>query len=496
MFSEINLTNLLQETSDPANYCFGLSDPIVRLENPSNSSSDEAFLRPKKVNIPSVRKKSLKCSRKSLGSLPDPVSDILNDKSLYESVNKQAMLPLADNISSSQRFCNKCDACFSSGVKFLEKNPAGKSSWDQAELKGIKDLKALMTSKETGDSSDVQNTALVVLPKKSDLDSKDRFGNPSVLISDFGNLMLDNKISHQLSKKTDSFRNSPSFLGGKGSSQEHSSCPSRAGGSTFSVSESLSLADLLQEHQGNASDKTYSLSDLCSESLACFTDTNLQPSQQLTSQPQISSGMTELSGSLSSLTFSRTSPVKELESLSLSDLIAKSIEFDKHHTATSPSKLHVGRTVPPAAVNSDIDLSVLIRKSSLTPEPIELQLDTLFPKTEILFSKEGQQLIAPKGNKKRKAKLRSCLLGGAGSWTKALSARPSAFAITLCLHYPPKKRYKRQIVSLHKDFLFSRQIQEVKINEIGPLSEITPFDFKSPSPDDIVKAGQKRAFTR
>ncbi|KAL8186545.1 UNVERIFIED_CONTAM: hypothetical protein K2H54_073877 [Gekko kuhli] len=495
MFSEVNLTNLLQETSDSASYCFGLSDPIVRLENPSNSSIDETFLRPKKVNIPSARTKTLKCSCKSLGSLPVPLSDILNDKSLYESVNKQTTLPLVDNISSSQRFCNKCDASFSSGVRFMEKVPSEKSSWDQAELKGVKDLKALL-GKETGDSSDVQNTALVVLQKNPDLYSKDRFGNPSVLISDFGNLMLDNKISHQLNKNTDSFRNSPSFLGKKDSFQEHISCPSRAGGSTFSASESPSLTYLLQEDQGNTSDKTYSLSDLCGESLTCFTDTDLQPSRQLISQPQISSGMTELSGSLSSLTFSRVSPVKELESLSLSDLIAKSIEFDKHHTATNPSKLHVARTMPPAVVNSDIDLSVLIRKSSISPEPIKVESDSLSPKTEVLFSKEGRQLIVPKGNKKRKARFRSCFLGGAGSWTKILSARPSAFAITLCLHYPPKKRYKHQIVSLHKAFLYSKQIQEVKINEIGPLSEITPFDFKSPSPDDIVKAGQKRAFTR
>lgn len=490
------MTNLLQENPDSASYRFGLSDPIVRLENPSNSSSDETLLRPKKVIIPSVRKKPLKCSCKSLGTLPTPLSDILNDKSLCESVNKQSTLLLVDTDSSSQRVCDKCDAFFNSGVKSLGKNPSGQSSWNQDELKGVMDLRALMRSKETGDSSDVQNTVLVGLPKHSDLDSKERFGNPSALISDFGNLMLGNKISHQVNKKAGSSRNSPSFLEKQGSSPEYSSCPSKAGGSTFSFSETPSLADLLWEHQGNTSDKTYSLSDLCSESLASFTDSVVQPSQQLASHPQISSGMTELSGSLSSLAFSRASPVKEFESPSLSDLIAKSIDFDKHHTATNPSKLHVARTIPPAAVSSDIDLSVLIRKSSSPPEPSKIQLDTLFPKTEVLFSKEGQQLMVTKGNKKRKAKFRSCVLGGAVQWTKGLSAKPSAFAITLCLHYPPKKRCKRQIVSLHKAFLYSRQTQEVKIKEIGPLLEITPFDFKSPSPDDIAKASQKRAFTR
>nr|XP_056708842.1 HBS1-like protein isoform X3 [Euleptes europaea] len=161
IFSDVNLTNLLQETSDSASYCFGLSDPVVRLENPSNSSSDKTFCRPKKVTIPSVRKKNLKCSCKSLGALPVPVSGILNDKSLYKSVNRQATLPLVNSICTSQRFCNKCDACFSSGVKFLEKNSSEESSWDQTELKGIKDLKALLRSKETGGLTDVQSNALL-----------------------------------------------------------------------------------------------------------------------------------------------------------------------------------------------------------------------------------------------------------------------------------------------------------------------------------------------
>ncbi|KAM7118470.1 LOW QUALITY PROTEIN: uncharacterized protein J5F26_003047 [Ciconia maguari] len=77
---------------------------------------------------------------------------------------------------------------------------------------------------------------------------------------------------------------------------------------------------------------------------------------------------------------------------------------------------------------------------------------------------------------------------------KALRARPSAFALTLCLRYPPKGDKRR--TCMHKSFLYSRQIQDVKPKETGPIIAITPFDFKSASPDDIVKANQKRAFTR
>ena len=65
----------------------------------------------------------------------------------------------------------------------------------------------------------------------------------------------------------------------------------------------------------------------------------------------------------------------------------------------------------------------------------------------------------------------------------------------LCLRYPLKS-CKRRTFDLYKAFLYSRQVQDVKDKEISPLIAITPFDFKSASPDDIVKANQKKAFTR
>ncbi|XP_053144270.1 HBS1-like protein isoform X2 [Hemicordylus capensis] len=494
IFSDVNsLANLVENTSGSTSSCFGLSGSAVKFESPCNPSapSDKILFR-SKYNTSSIKKRTLKSSCKSLGALPLPLSDDIDNKSFYEPVSKQVALPLIES-SSSAGSCTESDVCFSSGTNLLKGNRLEKLSWDQSELKTAQDLKVLLRLNETGDSSGFQES--VVLQKKSDHNSKGCLDSPPALVNAFESLMLDNKVSYKLNKKTELLGNIPSFCQKKGCFQ--GSCSSEVDSSTFSVSESPSLADLLQEHQETISNKAFPLSDLCNQLSVGFAVTELGPtsSSQLVSEPQISSGMTELSGSLSSLTFSRSSPVKELESLSLSDLIAKSIELDKPTTTSSHSELHVPKMVPPPVLNPDIDLSVLIRKSVLSPKPVEIQENTLLPETGVLFSERGRQVFVAKGSKKCKKRLRSRFFEGTVSWTKALSARPSAFAITLCLHYPPK-RCKRKTASLHKAFLYSRQMQEVKINEIGPLLAITPFDFKSPSPDDIVKLGQKKAFAR
>ncbi|XP_053237946.1 HBS1-like protein isoform X3 [Podarcis raffonei] len=485
-----NLTNSIENTLDTTKSCCSLSNPVVNFESCNASApGDKTVFRPKYVKTPSVKKKKSVCN--SSGALPIPFSD--NDKSHYKPLNKQVTHPPTDSTSTSWKSCNESDACFSSEAELLKENSSENVSWNPSEYKGV-DLMGLVRLNETGDSADAQDSALIFLQKN--YDSKSCLDNPPGFINAFGNLMLDSKRSYQLSKKAELSGNAPSFSHSKGSFQGHISTSSEANSLTFSVSQSPSLADLLQEHQGSNSNKPQSLSDLCNPS-AGFTDLELglSPLSQLANQPQISPGMTELSGSLSSLTFSKSSPVKELESLSLSDLIAKSTALDKPRTTSSCSELRIPKTVQPTVVNSDIDLSVLIRKSTLSPQHVHVQSGTSLPEKDALFSKQGRQMFVAKGRKKNQKKTRSHILEGTVSWAKALSATPSAFAITLCLHYPPK-RCKRQTVNLHKAFLYSRQMQEVKINETGPLLAITPFDFKSPSPDDIVKLGQKKAFTR
>uniref|UniRef100_A0A8D0BDC8 HBS1 like translational GTPase n=1 Tax=Salvator merianae TaxID=96440 RepID=A0A8D0BDC8_SALMN len=491
-----NLITSVENDSGLASSSCSPSDSIVSFESPCNTSSstDKILSRPKCVKTPLVKKQASESSCKE-GALSLPYSD--NERSLYESLNDQATLPVTDRTGIGSMTCSKCDACFSSETELLKENLTEKKSWNQSKFKGAQDLKAFFGLDETYDSEDAQASTLTFLQKNSDQYDKCHLDNPPGLTSAFENLMLDNKI--KLNKKTELCGHISPFVHGKGSFQGNNTISSKTASLTPTVSRSPSLSEFLQEQQECSSDKGYSLSDLCNPSSVDFKSMELGHPLLFhpANKPEMSSGMTELSGSLSSLTFSRSSPVRELESLSLSDLIAKSIELDKPQAVSNCFEPHGAKLVQPAVVNSDIDLSVLIRKSALVPEPAQAQAQGAIqlPQTGILFSKQEQQMIVDKGRKKSKKTLRSHVLEDTVSWRKALSARPSPFALTLCLHYPPK-RCKRKTVNIHKAFLYNRQIPEVNINEIGPLLDITPFDFKSPSPDDIVKSGQKKAFTR
>uniref|UniRef100_A0A8D2L0Z9 HBS1 like translational GTPase n=1 Tax=Varanus komodoensis TaxID=61221 RepID=A0A8D2L0Z9_VARKO len=491
-FSNDNsLLNLVENPSDSTSLC-----PIDNFESPSFSTpSDKISFRPKYIRTSSIKKKTSGSFCKSMGEFPVPFSG--NNISLYEPFSKQVTLSLADSTGAAGwQSCKECNVRISSDAELSKENPSENVSWNQSNCKGVQDLRVLFRLNETGDSSDAQDHTLIVLPKNSDCDRTSCLDSPPALMSALGNLVLDSKINNKINKKTEHFENIPPLLQNKAYLPGQNSSCSETESLIFSMSESPSLADLLQEHQENNSNKTCSLSHLQNPLSSGFTEVELRHSSlsQLANQPQISSGMTELSGSLSSLTVSKSSPVKELETLSLSDLIAKSIEVDKPETSNC-SGFHVAKAVQPAVVNSDIDLSVLIKKSALSPEPVEVQSGKLVPEPEAVFAKKGRQIFIAERGKKNKKRMRSCALEGSVPWIKALSARPSAFAITLCLRYPPK-RCKRKTVNLHKAFLYSSQMQEVKINEVGPFLAITPFDFKSPSPDDIVKSGQKKAFTR
>ncbi|XP_032071777.1 HBS1-like protein isoform X2 [Thamnophis elegans] len=479
IFSNINhLTNLVENISDSTGSSFSFNGPVVNSESTYNTSvpSDKIIFRSKCWKTP-AKKKTFTSSCKSFEIIPLSLSDG------SESIKYDTLPQAKSNSATTRESCTEYDICYNSWAELLKENLSEKTSWSWSEFKDLKDLKDIVN--ETGDSSDAQAGSLIMPQKKNDC------GPKSCLDSYFDNLKLDN-INDTSNKMTESFE-----CKNKGCFQGCSSNSSKVSSLAFSMSESPSLADLLQEHQKSNSSKSCSLNDICNLPSADLPDMELEhsPLSQLVNHLPISSGMTELSGSLSSLTHSKLSPVKELESLSLSDLIAKSIAVDSPEIINCHSEFHLAKKVQPSVVNPDIDLSVLIRKSVLSPEPEEMQLNTTLPETKTLFSKQGQQMLLTKVSKKSKKKVRSPILKGTVSWAKALCAKPSTFAITLCLRYP-SKRCKHQSVNIHKAFLYSRQIQETKVNEIGPLIAITPFDFKSPSPDDIIKSGQKKAFTR
>ncbi|KAM6365696.1 uncharacterized protein FN964_002241 [Alca torda] len=342
------------------------------------------------------------------------------------------------------------------------------------------------------DSLSPEDSIPLVSSNTSDCNSNANFYNPPCLTSALGKLGLDNEVSHTVNRKNELLENFSSLV----QSRKQESLSSDLAALPALRSGSTSLADLLQEHQESSASPCYSLADLYTQSTS-LTDMKLgtSPLSQLVSQPQTSGGMPELTGSLSSLALSNVSPLKEVENLSLSDLIAETIEIDdKTQQRTDFPMLNVIESRPSKITN--IDLSVLVKNAEVSAEQnVVGQSNILSPETKLLKEKQGKCSGFAKTNKKPKRGLTPKRQDLSLSWMKALHARPSAFALTLCLRYPPKG-HKRRTVGIHKAFLYSRQVQDVKPKETDPIIAITPFDFKSASPDDIVKANQKKAFTR
>ncbi|XP_067398363.1 HBS1-like protein isoform X2 [Emydura macquarii macquarii] len=490
-----NLSYLIENTSANTNTS-ELSSLTVKTKSPCYFStlSDKMCFKPKNSNISSIEKKISESSLKSSRVLSSSFSHDLFEVSCYESVSKQVAVRLPDNTSTvSLISSNEGKICCNVGTELLEACQSENPSWKQLECKETQDLKSLLMQNITYDYLSLQDRAVSGVQNSSDHNSKGSLDSRPGLVSALGKLALDNEINCAQNRKTELFENFPSFL--QNTRQDISS--SEMGSLLFSKSGGPSLADLLQENQESNPNYCCSLSDLYNQSSASFTDLKLgsSPLSQLAGQHKASTGMPELTGSLSSLALSKASPVRELENLSLSDLIAETIEVDKPPEIKDCSRFSIAETGPSAGVNTNIDLSVLIKYPEVSAEAVVGQSNTVVPETKVLSSKQGKKFLLAKGNKKSKKECISKSQDLSVSWMKALCARPSAFALTLCLRYP-QKGCKRRKIDIHKTFLYSRQVQEVKHKEIGPLIAITPFDFKSASPDDVVKAGQKRAFAR
>ncbi|XP_064303303.1 HBS1-like protein isoform X2 [Phalacrocorax carbo] len=447
-------------------------------------TNDKMLLNAEKSNRPTSERKGLKSSSLVLSS---SFSDDLGKGSFCEPVNKQAENQLPEGSNAVSSIPGSEDAYFSIGS-----NPSGNSYYKKLECKEIQDLKSLVIQNVVCDSLSPEDSIPLVSSNTSDCKSNANFYSPPCLTSALGKLALDNKVSHTVSRKNELLENFSSLV----QSRKQQSPSSDMAALPVLRSGSTSLADLLQEHQESSASHCYSLADLYTQSTASLTNKKLgtSPLSQLVSQPQTSCGMPELTGSLSSLALSKAPPLKEVENLSLSDLIAETIEVDKTQQTTDFPMLNVAELRPPKRTN--IDLSVLVKNADVSAEQnVVGQSNILSAETKLLKEKQGKCSSSAKTNKKLKKGLTPKRQDLSLSWMKALRARPSAFALTLCLRYPPKG-YKRRTVGMHKAFLYSRQVQDVKPKETGPLIAITPFDFKSASPDDIVKANQKRAFTR
>ncbi|XP_010572964.1 PREDICTED: HBS1-like protein isoform X5 [Haliaeetus leucocephalus] len=447
-------------------------------------TNDKMLLNAEKSSILSSERKGLKSPSFVLSS---SFSDDLCKGSFCEPVNKQAENQLPESANAVSSFPDSEDVHFSVGS-----NPSGNSSFKKLECNETKDLKSLVMQNVVCDSLSPEDSIPLVSSSPSDCNSNANFYSPPCLTSALGKLALANEVSHTVNRKNELLENSSSLV----QSRKQESPSSDMAALPVLRSGSTSLADLLQEHQESSASHCYSLTDLYTQSIASLTDMKLgtSPLSQLVSQPQTLCGMPELTGSLSSLALSKVSPLKEVENLSLSDLIAETIEIDKTQEQTDFPMLSVTELRPSKRTN--IDLSVLVKNADVSAEQnVVRQSNILSPETKLLKEKQGKCSGSAKTNKKPRRGLIPKRQDLSLSWVKALCARPSAFALTLCLRYPPKG-YKRRTIGIHKAFLYSRQVQDIKPKETGPIITITPFDFKSASPDDIVKANQKRAFTR
>ncbi|XP_026055688.1 HBS1-like protein isoform X2 [Carassius auratus] len=221
-------------------------------------------------------------------------------------------------------------------------------------------------------------------------------------------------------------------------------------------SGSLSLAELINEHQDN-SPKLY-------DSLPGLQNTNNSP----TTCPQNNQKSIRTSAGNVPPGFSEAPSLTNLMSQHQVSLglqfptctaLLKSENGCKHQESNkSAAAVHKPR---PLSLNQSVDLSALMSQTSpdgRSPTPLSF--------TRISTSQK-----------------------------KRVFAKPSIFALAMCIRVRNEK--SRCNKAAYNAFLYSRQIERVKERvQCPPLHHITPFSFNTLSPDDIVKGNQRKAFTR
>ncbi|XP_022412944.1 HBS1-like protein isoform X2 [Delphinapterus leucas] len=483
--SEVSADNVQSSCPQSANHLdcsskpFDFSGPVAKYGLYHNSSvvpSHYLLHKKKKLDRPKSEKKLESCKLTKELSLADLIDDMPRD-----SCKSQPSVRLSSTDSLESLLSKRLDA------DLLRPHASECISKDDSAFKGIPDLKSLMIkSTAPNNSLFIQNNSVPDLQNIPVQNSLGSLNNPLLLTSSLENMAVGNLNASKMTEV------------GSVSSVEQSTknCILKNDNLQFFQCESPSLAELFQEHKENNPSQCFTLSDLCNQPSASVTDLSLGsfPLSQLANRYQSSTGISELTGSLSSLAFCKASPTRDLENLSLSDLIAETIDIDSSQIKKDSCMLSLCEMRSPG-IDSNIDLSVLIKAPDFVPKPVVDQSVAPIPGTKVLSSKLGKSSNSSEVNKKNSKGSLTRKPPFSVSWTKALAARPSAFAATLCLRYPLKS-CKRRTLNLYKTFLYSRQVQDVKDKEISPLIAITPFDFKSASPDDTVKANQKKAFTR
>ncbi|XP_004673935.1 PREDICTED: HBS1-like protein isoform X2 [Condylura cristata] len=482
--SEVSADNIQSSCPQSVNHLdcssktFDFSGPVTKYGHHNSSVVPSHYLlhKKKKLDRPKSEKKLESCKLTKELSLADLIDDVPKNSCKHQPSFRLSSPDSLEGLLSKSLAADSLRPDISEYV-----------SKDDCAFKEIPDLKSLMI-KNTGPSSSlfIQNksgTDLQAIPVQT---SSESLNNPLHITSCLENTAFDNLNASKVTE-----------VGGVSSAEQSAkNYILKNDNLQFSQSEHPSLPELFQEHKENNPTQCFTLSDICNQSSSSLTDLCLGsfPLSQLANRCNSSTGISELTGSLSSLAFHKPSPTRDLENLSLSDLIAETIDIDSSQIKKDSFKLGLSEINSPG-IESNIDLSVLIKTPDFIPKPVVDQSVAPTPGTKVLSSKSGKHSSSSKDNKKNNIGSLSRKPPFSVSWTKALAARPSAFASTLCLRYPLKS-CKRRTLHLYKTFLYSRQVQDIKDKEISPLITITPFDFKSASPDDIVKANQKKAFTR
>nr|XP_055043801.1 HBS1-like protein isoform X2 [Misgurnus anguillicaudatus] len=154
-----------------------------------------------------------------------------------------------------------------------------------------------------------------------------------------------------------------------------------------------------------------------------------------------------------------------------------------------------GLQLPASSASREIgnDKGRLYDKSTMTvPKPRPLSLN---PNVDLstLMSQTSPD-VSPGCQEKRLPVFLSLHISA--SQKKGVFAEPSIFALAMCVRGRRRKSLRSK-AARHNAFLYSKQMETVKERvQCAPLHHITPFNFDTPSPDDIVKANQRKAFTR
>ncbi|XP_026800730.3 HBS1-like protein isoform X2 [Pangasianodon hypophthalmus] len=239
---------------------------------------------------------------------------------------------------------------------------------------------------------------------------------------------------------------------------------------------SPSLAELIQEHQSNSPELFNSVP-------------GLQNLSTLMANPLSNANTTKTQHSSLNLNNLPTLPLPKpppnapppgfSATPSLSDLIFQ-------HQAATPKLQNHASLMPLKNKKHKEKKSVQAKQSSQVRKPQSVDLC-------VLMSEMSPEPSAPHHNSR--SPISPCSNHLMNQNVVGVFAEPSVFALTLCVQM--RKRRSQCSRARHRAFLYSKQMTRVKERVQGPpLHHITPFSFDTPSPDDIVKANQKKAFTR